>query len=111
MHTITAPSDVDRLFHDGARAARHTLVVLSAPTHESRDPSRGRVIFVAGKKLGGAILRNRCKRVLREACRRLGGPWAGYDVALIARNITATADTRRLDDDLGAALRQLGVIP
>lgn len=110
MRTITAPSDVDRLFREGVRAARHSIVVLSVPTCESRDPSEGRVIFIAGKKLGGAVLRNRSKRVLRAACRRAGGPWTGHDIALIARSDTATSDARRLEEDLIAALKQLRVL-
>lgn len=109
METITASSDVDRLFREGTRAARHSIVLLSARTLESRDPTQGRVIFVAGKKLGGAVLRNRCKRVLREACRRAGGPWAGYDIALIARSCTASVTPGDLDKDIASALSQLGV--
>lgn len=110
MHTITAAGDVDRLFHEGMRAARESVVVLCVPTHESRDPDVGRVIFVAGKKLGGAVVRNRSKRVLRAACRRLGGPWDGYDIALIARACTARTSPEVLDRDLRAALGRLKVI-
>lgn len=110
MYTITSPRDVDRLFREGVRAARHSIVVLSASANGSRDLNEGRVIFVAGKKLGGAVLRNRCKRVLRAACRRNGGPWSGYDVALIARATTAVTDPAKLDADLLSALRQLKVI-
>ncbi|MDO9557660.1 MAG: ribonuclease P protein component [Coriobacteriia bacterium] len=110
MRTITAATDVDRLFREGARAARHNIVVLSTPTRESRDPSKGRVIFIAGKKLGGAVQRNRSKRVLRAACRRLGGPWAGFDVALISRASTASVVAKGLDEDLTAALRKLEII-
>lgn len=110
MLTITTPGDVDRLFREGTRAGRETVVVLCVPTSESRDPHEGRVIFIAGKKLGGAVLRNRCKRVLRERCRSLGGPWEGFDVALIARSTTASAAPEVLDRDISAALRKLKVV-
>ena len=39
-----------------------------------------RVAFIAGKKLGGAVVRNRCRRVLREAVRHENGAWPGWDV-------------------------------
>lgn len=45
----------------------------------------GRCAFIAGKKLGTAPVRSRCKRVMRAAARELGAPWSGYDVVFIAR--------------------------
>jgi ribonuclease P protein component len=83
--------------------------VLTLPTPERRGPE-GRVVFVAGKKLGGAVLRNRCKRVVRDTVRRASGPWTGTDVALLARRGTATATPAELDESLATALRRLGVV-
>lgn len=83
-------------------------MLLAAPSPDGQDPN-GRVLFVAGRKLGGAVTRNRCKRVLREACRRAGGPWPGNDVALVSRAGAATALPDELDAAVGACLRQLGV--
>lgn len=71
---------------------------------------RGRWAFIAGKKLGCAPLRSRCKRVLRECARELGGPWEGYDVAFIARRKAATAHHDRLLDSMRDQLRKLEVI-
>lgn len=67
----------------------------------------GRVVFVAGKKIGNAVFRNRSRRVLRAAVRRTGLDWAGWDVALIARPQTATASPVQLDDALRAALKKV----
>jgi ribonuclease P protein component len=67
------------------------------------------VLIVAGKRLGGAVKRNRSKRVLREAVRRTGGPWAGWDIALSARSGTDEADVRVLDEAVTAALLKLGI--
>jgi ribonuclease P protein component len=83
-------------------------MVLCTKTPEQRGPE-GRVVFVAGKKLGGAVMRNRCKRVLRAATARVGGPWAGYDVAIVARRNTATAPPADLDAALLAAVRKSGI--
>jgi ribonuclease P protein component len=106
MRTITAAREIDRLFTEGRRAADRDLLVLIAPTPGARDP-HGRVLFVAGKRLGSAVLRNRCKRVMRAAVDRVGGPWPGWDVALIARSGTATAAPSALDGALKAATRGL----
>jgi len=109
MRTITAKSDVDSVFSSGRRASARFMALVVVPTPPSRGPG-GRVMFVAGKRLGGAVWRNRAKRVLREAVRRAGGPWAGYDVALVAKRETAQATPQELDASLGQALRRSGVM-
>jgi ribonuclease P protein component len=45
----------------------------------------GRVAFIAGKKLGGAVWRNRAKRRMRGLCNDIGGPFPNWDVVFIAR--------------------------
>jgi ribonuclease P protein component len=109
VRTIKSSRDVDALFRSGRRGARATVIVLRGDTPEGRDPD-GRVVFVAGKRLGGAVLRNRCKRVLRASCRRLGHEWPGSDVALIATKATPAAPVTTLDEDLARALEQAGVV-
>lgn len=65
-----------------------------------------RVGFTATKRIGGAVVRNRAKRRLREAARalvpELGRP--GADYVLIARGGTATRPWDRLIDDVRSAL-------
>ena len=108
MRTLTSPREIDALFRSGRRGSTRLLVVLVSPTSAAADP-RGGVVFIAGKKLGGAVVRNRCKRVMREAVRRAGGPWPGRDVAVIARSGTQTAAPHALDDSLATALATAGV--
>jgi ribonuclease P protein component len=108
MRTLKSPSEIDVLFRAGRRGSTDLILVLSARTPQRRGPE-GRVVFVAGKKLGGAVMRNRCKRVLRDTVRRAGGPWEGFDVAVVARRDTATASPAALDASLLAALRAAGV--
>ncbi len=108
METIRDPSDIERVFREGKRGSHPLLVVLASDSPDRRDP-HGRVVFIAGKKLGGAVFRNRCKRVLREAARRAGGPWPGKDVAIIARDKVSCARPEEVDEALRAALRRAGV--
>lgn len=108
MRTMRSPSEIDALFRTGRRGSTDLLVVLSKETPPRRGPE-GRVVFVAGKKMGGAVSRNRCKRVLRAAVSRLGEPWEGRDVALVARAGISTAAPEEIDAALAAGLRKAGV--
>lgn len=108
VRTIRSTSDVDRLFKQGRRSPHPLVIVLVAPSPEARDQA-GRVVFVAGRKLGNAVTRNRCKRVLRASLRRVGREWPGLDVALIARAGTATAPAQELDSALRQSLARSGV--
>ena len=73
------------------------------------DPAAVRVGFTATKRLGGAVVRNRAKRRLREAARallpKLGQ--AGCDYVYIARQGAADRPWERLLDDMKRALLSL----
>lgn len=85
---LKAESDVQRVWQEG-RAFAHPLVILRV---RPNGLPQSRAAFVAGKKLGGAVERNRAKRRLREALRPsfLQIP-SGFDFVLIARGNIADA--------------------
>ena len=66
--------------------------------------------FIAGKKLGSAPVRNRCKRVLRAVAYELGGPWEGYDIAFIAHGKTACASHESVVASMRKQLEGLHVL-
>lgn len=65
--------------------------------------------FTATRKVGGAVVRNRAKRRLREAARALLPVMAcsGSDYVFIARMGTADRSWDRLLDDVKSALTRL----
>lgn len=108
MSTIKSSREIDRVFSEATKATHHLLIVMVTETPEGRGPE-GRVAFIAGRKLGTAPTRNRAKRVLREAVRRQGGPWPGYDVVLIARARTGAVSSAELDAAIRTTVAKAGV--
>lgn len=107
MTTIKTSREIDRVFRDGARVS-HPLITVIGATSPAEAPAGGRVAFIAGKKVGGAVARNRAKRVMREACRHAGGPWRGWDVALLARKETGGANVAEVEAAVRTLARRLG---
>jgi len=73
------------------------------------DDSLIRAGFTATKRIGGAVVRNRAKRRLREAARRILPlhARAGHDYVFIARGGTVARPWDRLLDDVKSALISL----
>ncbi len=92
---LTRSEDFKRVRRDGKSYA-HPLVVLIVQAH---DQPRVKVGVAAGKTVGTAVIRNRAKRLLREAMRTLIPNIASTaDLVLIARPGLASAtlaDTRQ----------------
>lgn len=58
-------------------------------------PGLGNVGFVAGRRVGGAVIRNRARRILRAAWRQVAPRvLEGYDFALVARETIRGAKTQ-----------------
>ena len=73
------------------------------------DPDLARFGFTATKTLGGAVVRNRARRRLKEAVRLTGESHAieGYDYVLIARAGTVQRPFTELIKDLERALSKV----
>lgn len=84
--SLRSPAAFLAVYRTGTRSRRGGLLVLQARGLEG-SPRLG---FVAGKKVGNAVQRNRAKRRMREAARRVDLP-SGFDVVLVATADVNTA--------------------
>lgn len=96
------------LFVAGGVAERRFSLVAQARRRIPQREAAG-LGFTATRKVGGAVERNRARRRLREAARRLLPLFgvAGVDYVLIARQDTGACPWPRLLDDMESALLSL----
>lgn len=66
----------------------------------------GRAAFVAGKKLGNAVWRNRAKRRMRSVYRETIPQFESYDVVFLAKKSVNEADYSKLVNNVKRAMKK-----
>ena len=103
MRTLKSRKDFEHVFTQGKRYNHPLIRMVICGSSNEGDP--GRVAFVAAKRLGCAVVRNRSKRVLREAARTCRLPRDGYEIILFATPKTRMSSP----SEMTAALESLCV--
>jgi ribonuclease P protein component len=99
---LRASTEIETVRRQGRRVPHALALLLYRPN----DRPRSRFCFIAGRRVGKAVHRNRAKRLLREAVRQhLSYIPGGWDCVLIAKAATANA---RFADVEAAVLHLLG---
>ena len=106
MKTIKSKRDFEKVFSRGKRF-NSSLLRIRVARHD--EGGTGRVAFVAPKRLGNAVFRNRCKRVLREAARACDMPIEGYDVILFSTQATHDSSPEPVAAELRKMLEKAGI--
>lgn len=86
-------SDFRRVYDEGQRIVSPLFVAFGLST----ESGSLRVGFVASRRVGGAVERNRAKRLLREAHRRRRPDGVSADMVLVARAALTEATYEELD--------------
>ena len=105
---ITRSGDFDAVYRRGKSAANRHLVVYAFSRDDRPPDAPARLGLSVSRKVGGAVERNRVKRVLREQFAAIGDRLpGGIDVVVIARPGSAEYLEERGSAALGARLAEL----
>jgi len=105
--TLKENHEFRRMYKKGASAVGGGMVLYCRKNRLGHN----RLGLTASVKLGHAVVRNRARRRLREVY-RLNSPRLrqGYDIILVARSRTVTADWKDLNDTFLRLCRKLDLL-
>lgn len=82
-NVLSGKQNFDPVYKYGKSIGHKYVVVFYKQNHLSHN----RIAFLASKKVGNAVCRNRARRLMKESVRLMGDlGFTGYDIIFIARN-------------------------
>lgn len=103
--TLRSEKEFKRVLDEGKSSRGRLLraVVLK------REGEGVRLGIIASRKVGGAVLRNRAKRLIREGLREIKGEiLKGQDIVIIPRSEAAHSSLSIVVEDLRGTLQEAG---
>lgn len=104
---LSRPDDYARVKREGRNFTNKFFVLGIAPNTVGHN----RYGFIASKRLGGAVERNRARRVMRACVQALHHTLRpGYDVTVICRQGILSQSSLEMIPELARLLRQAGLV-
>ena len=110
-----------KAYAKGKRAVTSALAVYVLPDYaagrlaksDTRKQFKNRYGLTVSTKIGGAVVRSRCRRIIREGLRaveREGRLKSGFLVVIAARSVLPKQKTERVRAELVTAFEKLGML-
>lgn len=105
--TITSNRDFQRIYRRGRSFISPVLVTYAIKTKNNNL----RIGITTSKKVGKAVKRNRCRRVIRAAFMHLQADQnAPYDIVFVARTRTAYCKSHEVEKAMREHFSKLGIL-
>ena len=106
-NVLRKKSDFSAIYNRGKSVGERYVVLFFRPNHLPYN----RTGFLASKKVGNSVKRNRARRLMKEAYRTFsGGLPHGYDFIIIARNTISEKKCAEVEKSLRSAFTKAGII-
>ncbi len=97
--------DFSRIYKRGRSTGERYVVVFCL----KNGLGYNRLAYLASKKVGNSVQRNRARRLMRESVRQIGDLEQGYDIIIIARNTINDRKCADVKKSIEAALNRLKI--
>ena len=104
QNVLRKKADFDKLYKKGKSAGDKYVVVFMSPNGLEIT----RTAFLASKKVGNSVTRNRARRLMKESYRNLDKEkLQGKDIIFIARNTIAGAKQKEVESSIRGAISKM----
>ena len=106
-NVLRKQSDFDAIYKRGRSVGDKYVVIF----YIKNDLDVTRTCFLASKKVGNSVRRNRARRLMRESYRHIKDSIpSGYDIIIIARNTISGRKFSEVDRSILNAFKRAGLL-
>jgi ribonuclease P protein component len=105
--TLRKQKDFNRVYNKGkSKGSRFTVIL-----YRKNGLGHTRTAYVASKKVGNSVMRNRARRLMREAYNTFSDKVvSGYDIVMVARNSINDHSMQEVRKTMYESVRACGLL-
>ncbi len=106
QNVLTGKRNFDIVYRRGKSLGDKYVVIF----YKKNDIGSNRIAFLASKKVGNAVKRNRARRLMKQAFRDMNDIYkSGWDIIFIARNTIEDKKCYQVKKSMESALKRGGL--